>query len=377
MQITDIKIQNFQSHVDTNISFTEGLNVFVGRTNSGKSAIFRAFQKIFRNTPAGTNFITKDQTSCMISLNKDHVKRFIEIKKNKDGSSTTVTNKMLLVDKPFDKIGRDLPPDELFNSFEISKPITIGGLTEDFNFISQRDTSFLVSKQYTPSTVAQFFDRLTGVGILNKCLQEAKTRQLHNQKEIKNLQQQQQVLQEQVTKFYYVKILEDLYKVSEQFEIKNNELIKISNLANRLAEINSQKRELSALETSLQTVQQYQSIQKKYFKIFYLHQLDGNIANIRVFDISSYIAQLNKLICLYNYINIESKIVKQDFPDLINFTERFRCIYKIYNLVKLEEIYTTDIAELLGINEEMKELNQQKDQLLHEMKICPLCGSKL
>lgn len=50
-------IENFQSHEQTEVFFTEGLNVFVGPSDSGKSAILRALRWVLYNEPKGTDFI--------------------------------------------------------------------------------------------------------------------------------------------------------------------------------------------------------------------------------------------------------------------------------------------------------------------------------
>jgi len=46
-----LKIFNFQSHVETSLKFTTGLNAIVGITGSGKSAIMRAIRWVLENRP--------------------------------------------------------------------------------------------------------------------------------------------------------------------------------------------------------------------------------------------------------------------------------------------------------------------------------------
>ena len=51
MVIEEIIIKNFQSHSNTHLYLSEGVNAIVGDTDSGKSSLFRALTWLFRNRP--------------------------------------------------------------------------------------------------------------------------------------------------------------------------------------------------------------------------------------------------------------------------------------------------------------------------------------
>ncbi|KMK77287.1 AAA family ATPase [Alkalihalobacillus pseudalcaliphilus] len=55
--LVSIRLENFQSHLDTWVDFDVGLNVIVGQSDSGKTAIIRAIQWALYNLPRGTDFI--------------------------------------------------------------------------------------------------------------------------------------------------------------------------------------------------------------------------------------------------------------------------------------------------------------------------------
>ncbi|MGI6126413.1 MAG: AAA family ATPase [Planifilum sp.] len=61
-------IENFQSHERTEITFSEGLNVFVGPSDSGKSAILRALRWVLYNQPRGSDFIRTGASRCRVTL---------------------------------------------------------------------------------------------------------------------------------------------------------------------------------------------------------------------------------------------------------------------------------------------------------------------
>jgi DNA repair exonuclease SbcCD ATPase subunit len=61
-------IKNFQSHVHTEFDFHPGLNVFVGPSDSGKSAILRALRWVLFNSPRGTDYIRVGANVCEVEL---------------------------------------------------------------------------------------------------------------------------------------------------------------------------------------------------------------------------------------------------------------------------------------------------------------------
>lgn len=62
-------IKNFQSHKDTTIEFDPGLNVFIGESGEGKSALQRAFWFVFDKAKINPkNFIHKGEKECSVTL---------------------------------------------------------------------------------------------------------------------------------------------------------------------------------------------------------------------------------------------------------------------------------------------------------------------
>lgn len=54
--IKKIRLINFQSHKDSEFDLSQGLNVFTGSTNHGKSVLIRALKWVLRNEPRGEDF---------------------------------------------------------------------------------------------------------------------------------------------------------------------------------------------------------------------------------------------------------------------------------------------------------------------------------
>ena len=54
--IDKIKIQNYQSHENTELELSPGINVIIGETDRGKTSILRALNWMFSNRPLGEGF---------------------------------------------------------------------------------------------------------------------------------------------------------------------------------------------------------------------------------------------------------------------------------------------------------------------------------
>ena len=57
--IQELSIQNFQSHKNTRLLFDPGVNVIVGTTDSGKTAILRGLRLAINNKPSGQAYCSR------------------------------------------------------------------------------------------------------------------------------------------------------------------------------------------------------------------------------------------------------------------------------------------------------------------------------
>ena len=66
--IKQVKLNNFQDHKETTVDFTDGVNLIVGSSDAGKSAILRAINFVFQNDLRGNSFIRVGTTECSVTL---------------------------------------------------------------------------------------------------------------------------------------------------------------------------------------------------------------------------------------------------------------------------------------------------------------------
>ena len=69
--IRGIKLVGFQSHVDTSINLTEGLNVITGPSDSGKTAVIRAVRWVALNEPQGDAVVNQSVGYAQVTIITD------------------------------------------------------------------------------------------------------------------------------------------------------------------------------------------------------------------------------------------------------------------------------------------------------------------
>ncbi|HUU86954.1 MAG TPA: AAA family ATPase [Candidatus Glassbacteria bacterium] len=73
-----ITIKNFQSHRETTLRLSPGVNIIKGQSDSGKSSIIRAIKWVLTNRPTGSAFQTagvKEETSVRLSMDSERIIR--------------------------------------------------------------------------------------------------------------------------------------------------------------------------------------------------------------------------------------------------------------------------------------------------------------
>ncbi|MCG4585937.1 AAA family ATPase, partial [Anaerosalibacter bizertensis] len=83
--IKKVVLENFQSHKYTELEFDEHLNVIVGPSDQGKSAIIRGIKWALFNEPSGNFFIREGANDCSVTVifnDNTKIKRYKSKSKN-------------------------------------------------------------------------------------------------------------------------------------------------------------------------------------------------------------------------------------------------------------------------------------------------------
>lgn len=66
--IAELELENFQCHEHTRLTFGPGLNVIVGPSDQGKTALLRALRWVLYNEPRGSDFVRVGADTCRVTV---------------------------------------------------------------------------------------------------------------------------------------------------------------------------------------------------------------------------------------------------------------------------------------------------------------------
>lgn len=195
--INSIQIQNFQNHKNTELRLSPGVNVIIGPSDTGKSAVLRALNWFFFNRPSGDLIRSFGGGDVRVIVDLEG----LEIAKIR----SKTTNEYRIGKSKFRAIGTDVP--------EEIKGIL---LVDAVNVQRQLDPPFLLSE--TSGNVAQHFNHIAQLDVLDVCRKnvEAWTRGLKS--EIDHNENQLSEYEEELKEYDYLPKLESEVEVLEQLE---------------------------------------------------------------------------------------------------------------------------------------------------------------
>lgn len=229
--IEAIEIKNFQSHKNTSIEFSKGLNVISGTSDSGKSSIIRAIKWVVENRPSGDsirNWDCKktDKTKVSIKLSDN-----VLIEKERTDNKT----KYLIDQKEFEAMRSDVP-EEIRNAFNLS----------EFNIQNQHDPYFLLNN--SSGEIAKKMNDLVGLDIIDTIFKNLNSKILVTKRTISELIESSKSLE------IYLSQLSWLEKADK-------ELVLIEKQEKQLEE---RKQDFSSIQTSIDKIVSLKTtIQKK------------------------------------------------------------------------------------------------------------------
>lgn len=167
VNITKVKIENFQSHKDTTLEFVKGLNVITGPSDQGKSAIIRAIKWALYNEPRGTDFIRYGAEYAKVTVGLSNGFKIIR-ERSQSRNRYTVINpeKKSIVLEGF---GNDVP-EEVVKAHGIPKIVIDSDISSSLNIADQLEGPFLLSE--TGALRAKAIGRLTGLHVIDRAIRE-------------------------------------------------------------------------------------------------------------------------------------------------------------------------------------------------------------
>ncbi len=231
--IKKIIIDNFQSHEHTEIEFGPGLNVIVGPSDYGKSAVVRALRWVLYNEPRGSSFIRAGARVCKVTIELNDGTLITRLR------STAGKNQYLLR-KPgkeelvFEGFGNEIPA-EIIQASGVRKIFIDENNKVELNFGTQLEGPFLLAEN--GSVRAKVIGQLGGVHIIDLAQRSVNTDLRRLSEQEKRCQEELEQITEALTAYDH---LPELEKRIEQIELL---LQRIENISQMIEELTSLKSE--------------------------------------------------------------------------------------------------------------------------------------
>ena len=348
--IKSLTLENFQSHKLTQLEFNPGINVIVGPSDSGKSAILRALKWAAWNTPSGEAFRSNwsEKKPTFVDLVTDDHK-VLRLK-------STTRNEYLLDGLVFKAFGAGTPPDEIVAALNLN----------EINIQQQLDRPFLLDD--SPGKVAQHFNAVAHLDSIDRGLQNVQKWLREVDRKIKSEEEQVLSLTEDLIKYAGLEKIEVKISVVETLvEQKESAGRKMGRISRLIKGIESGEEEAKkhteilkhevAVSLVLNTVKAKNELEGK---IAVLHDLSRTIKGLQ--DQSK---ELESQIVFESRVDDALKAVKKWKKAGAN---SFALLSMIHNYKK-----ETVRADQLQIQIESMEKE------FHDIfpDICPLCGQEV
>ncbi|MGD0621872.1 MAG: AAA family ATPase, partial [Thermacetogeniaceae bacterium] len=157
-------VENFQSHEHSEVIFGPGLNVIVGPSDFGKSALVRALRWLFYNEPRGANFISVWARTCRVTVELDDGAKIARLR-----STAGKKENQYILQRPgeSEQVYVDLReiPLEIIRALDVRKVQVDEHNSVELNFGAQLDGPFLLAEN--GAVRAKVIGQLGGVHILD------------------------------------------------------------------------------------------------------------------------------------------------------------------------------------------------------------------
>lgn len=203
-------IENFQSHARTELDFVPGLNVLVGPSDSGKSAILRALRWVLFNTPRGTEFIREGAEQCRVVLTLENGTEIERIRGRKKALNRYILRRTDGSEEVLEGLGVGPHP-------IIVETHGIHPFADQDAYVqvgTQLEPPFLLSE--SGSSKAKWIGRISGAHWIDQALKGVSKDRHQLQSELRHLQQQEDTLAEKLKPYENVPVLEEQMARLEQ-----------------------------------------------------------------------------------------------------------------------------------------------------------------
>jgi DNA repair protein SbcC/Rad50 len=203
--IKKLGIKNFQSHTNSQLEFHPGVNVIIGESQAGKTAIIRALSWLVKNRPTGIRYKNRSSRSNVEVEATFAPGTEVKLVKGKAISEYTLNG------QAFSKFGAEVP-------VEVSEAINIGEL----NIQSQLDSPFLITD--SSYQVSHAINKITKMEESDEWVQTLNTKLMQNGQSKRLLQLELEELANKLHRYEGLERAENLLERAAVLSEKHREL---------------------------------------------------------------------------------------------------------------------------------------------------------
>jgi DNA repair protein SbcC/Rad50 len=227
--IAKVQVENFQSHVRSELTFSKGLNVIIGPSDNGKSAILRALRWALYNEPRGSEFVRSGARECRVTVTMSDgaeiVRELILTKSGAASRSRYVVKQAGGEPQVFEGFGIEVPV-EVLRAHGMPQVLLDTDKRVVLSFGSQLEGPFMMAE--TGSLRARAIGRLLGVHVVDAAMRNTQKDLRTVKLEASRLEQRQQQYDEELLQYA------DIPEQEERLERAEAMLARVEALGKRL-----------------------------------------------------------------------------------------------------------------------------------------------
>ena len=353
--ITKLYIKNFQSHPNSTLKLHPGVNVVIGSSDSGKTAVLRALRWAVWNKPLGDAFRSDwgGDTSVTIETDKASVQRF----KGKGGDKYQI--------EEHDEDPGNPPQSMEFKAFGTSPPEEVTRLLnlKDLNIQGQLDSPFLLSQN--PGEVARYFNRVAKIDQIDLSRQTVESWLRKIEQAITTHKDQSEKHEKVLEEYKYLDKLEQEIEVLEDMETRANQG------HNNIRKLEQALESLEKVEEEIASQISVVRAERIVTDTIYLFEQKDSLRE-QTTRLSGILTGIHTTVS-------QIKEYQEDLPDkkqvdsLLTLMDRRDSLSKTHGQLELLE-YKVRVAHAQIKEQKIKLENLEETWHAEFPEVCPLCG---
>ena len=368
-----VHIENFQSISKADLEFKQGINIIVGQSNSGKSAILRAIKGAILN-PSGSQRYIKNGTE-KFQVNLDYEGNSIEW--SREGQSPVYT----INGEQYQKVGNSNLMNILDKSgFVLDENKNLMNIEGELELLFPFDKSNAELFKLFEKNIFCISDSTAIVKLIKADEDETEKQKDNAEYELSRYKQKLQALEELESEVDLNHLIKQRDVIASQLKNQQILVLDIKELSRIISLGRILAKAVPPVDVRKDIHLEYKLLGEDIKKLESIKELGHLLQSTpkavdSIVDISTYIDVRKDLELLTQVLNLSE--------DLFNRTEEVDIhvdMYKYFNLREDINNLTSLTSQIAQIKTNIEKYQASIQQLLEEkakFKVCPLCGRKL